>query len=360
MSASASLRDQMIAFADEQARRHARDGDAEVSALFRQVMAKTTTHVIVGGASAFAVGAPAPFPTSNTSTTSTLLTNAARAAELQIKSIPISKEIAAALKKQGITELPLINPLSIAEEPNDLKNYFNAMYVPSSKLVIYGPGGKSHVVNAEEGVRQGDAASTLLFCKVMDEACAELQRRYPSVTVWSYVDDLTIACAPEMAKEVANAIREILAAQGFRVNLTKSAVTAKSIENIETIQKQETQSEITVLAPSEPFHMLGAIINFERHLPKRWKDLDHTSGYKALPSAEPTPESTVVLKAAASTGAKLMRAALESIGYELVKWSPLVAQIKKKDEAANLHPASIPYEFTGQFKGLILDYEDSF
>jgi hypothetical protein len=94
--------------------------------------------------------------------------------------------------------------------------------------------------------------------------------------------------------------------------------------------------------------------------PKRWKDLDHTSGYKALPSAEPTPASTVVLKAAASTGAKLMRAALESIGYELVKWSPLMAQIKKKDEAANLHPASIPYEFTGQFKGLILDYEDNF
>jgi hypothetical protein len=55
-----------------------------------------------------------------------------------------------------------------------------------------------------------------------------------------------------------------------------------------------------------------------------------------------------------------MRAALESIGYQLVKWSPLVAQIQKKDEVANLHPASIPYEFTGQFKGLILDYEDSF
>jgi hypothetical protein len=52
----------------------------------------------------------------------------------------------------------------------------------------------------------------------MDEAGAEPQRRYPSVTVWSYVDDLTIACAPERAKEVANAIREILATQGFRIN----------------------------------------------------------------------------------------------------------------------------------------------
>jgi hypothetical protein len=50
----------------------------------------------------------------------------------------------------------------------------------------------------------------------MDEAGAEPQRRYPSVTVWSYVDDLTIACAPERPKEVA--IREILATQGFRIN----------------------------------------------------------------------------------------------------------------------------------------------
>jgi hypothetical protein len=99
----------------------------------------------------------------------------------------------------------------------------------------------------------------------MDEACAELQRRYPSVTVWSYVDDLTIACAPEMAKEVANAINNILASQGFRVNLKKSAVTAKSIELIRKIENQPTHSEIEILAPSDPFLMLGAIINFERH-----------------------------------------------------------------------------------------------
>jgi hypothetical protein len=82
------------------------------------------------------------------------------------------------------------------------------------------------------------------------------------------------------------------------------------------------------------------------------------SVYRPLPTGDPTPDSKVVLKAAASSGAQRMREALESIGYEMVEWSPLVATIKKKDETTPTPP--LPYIFEGKFRGFILDYEENF
>jgi ribonuclease HI len=145
--------------------------------------------------------------------------------------------------------------------PSELKRYFDAMYIPSSKLVVYGPGGRFDTVDSEEGVRQGDAASTLLFCKVMDMACAQLMNAHTNIDVWSYVDDLTIACEPAAAKEVANSIANILQQLGFQINMSKSAVTAKSPELIRVINQSSVSSNIHIETPDQPFKMLGAIIN---------------------------------------------------------------------------------------------------
>jgi ribonuclease HI len=151
--------------------------------------------------------------------------------------------------------------LMTSDAPPELKAYFNAMYMASSKLAVYGPDGRFETIESEEGVRQGDAASTLLFCKVMDVACAKLKAAHPSVSVWSYVDDLTIACEPTAAKEVANCIADILLSLGFEINMTKSAVTAKSHDLISLIHSSLVASPIRIEPPDTPFKMLGSIIN---------------------------------------------------------------------------------------------------
>jgi hypothetical protein len=76
----------------------------------------------------------------------------------------------------------------LSDAPSEVRSYFNNIYVPTSKLCLYGPDGKHVFVDSEEGVRQGDAMSAMMFCKVVDKACMKMKREFPDVSVWSFMD----------------------------------------------------------------------------------------------------------------------------------------------------------------------------
>jgi hypothetical protein len=78
-------------------------------------------------------------------------------------------------------------------EHDSIIQYINTMYAHTSELIIYGPDGRFETVHSVEGVRQGDAASALLFCKVMDVACARLQQTFPDIDVWLKRSSVTLA-----------------------------------------------------------------------------------------------------------------------------------------------------------------------
>ena len=152
---------------------------------------------------------------------------------------------------------------AIKNTPDELRQYFNTMYVMKSDLVIYGPDGTHAIVESSEGVRQGDAASALLFCKVMDLATKKLHAMHPTTQIWCYMDDITIACPPQDAIRIATDAALILKCLGFKVNVEKSAIAGRSEEILQIIRSASTQSNIQISPTNVPFKMLGAIINEE-------------------------------------------------------------------------------------------------
>src|ERR1700739_398499 len=108
--------------------------------------------------------------------------------------------------------------------------YFNTVYAPASRLIVYGPGGKTQKIVSEEGVRQGDAASALLFCMVMDLACARIKAEHRTAEVWCFMDDITIACSPNDVDKCMRTTKTILSDLGFCINLDKSAIAVSSRE----------------------------------------------------------------------------------------------------------------------------------
>lgn len=168
---------------------------------------------------------------------------------------------------------------AIASEADELKQYFNTMYVPASSLIIYGPQGAYETVQSWEGVRQGDAASALFFCKVMDIACNRVQERFPAAKIWCYMDDVTIACDPRQANDVVLAAQHELERLGFKINLAKSSYTAASREAVALLQ---SSAVIPVSQPEAPFVMLGACINDAAGSFLQQKDHDNIAFFAKL------------------------------------------------------------------------------
>jgi hypothetical protein len=156
----------------------------------------------------------------------------------------------------------------LEDAPAEMRMYFNTMYVPEAHLCVYGPNGRTHIVRSVEGVRQGDAASALLFCKVMDRACVAIKQEFRRAEVWCYMDDLTVACEASEVSRIAQFAHDTFAEIGLRVNLDKSAVTARSErDRLVAAGSQDAAAaaapapRLAVVEPSEPFVMLGACIN---------------------------------------------------------------------------------------------------
>ena len=97
--------------------------------------------------------------------------------------------------------------LEIMEEDNieeDLITYFHTVYGPTSDLVMYGPDYKVYIIEASEGLRQGDGPSSYLFCLVVRRVRDGVIQKYPKeeskLDIYSYMDDKTIAVPPEICR----------------------------------------------------------------------------------------------------------------------------------------------------------------
>jgi hypothetical protein len=152
---------------------------------------------------------------------------------------------------------------ALVNAPNELKRYFNTVYVPSAQLIVYGPNKTHAKIASDEGVRQGDAASALLFCLVMDEACRRIKEAHPGADVWCFMDDITVACEPSDAANVLLTTARTLLDLGFKVNVAKSAVAVSSqpIADAVAHTMHNNNMGVRLLGPDEEFTMLGACIN---------------------------------------------------------------------------------------------------
>ena len=139
----------------------------------------------------------------------------------------------------------------------EVRRYFATMYEPVSSLAVYGEAGQIEFVESSEGVRQGDAMSSLFFCLLMDLVCRDVADKFPTVDIWCYMDDCTIAAPPEIAMQVLQIATEALTQHGFKPNLEKSAVICKSDLDIPSIVRRAKSDET--------FKILGANMTGARH-----------------------------------------------------------------------------------------------
>ena len=163
----------------------------------------------------------------------------------------------------NITKRSQIARMLVEEkQTSDVIAYFNTMYQPAADLIIYGPGGTSHKIRSDEGVRQGDALSSYYFCLVLHRVCVKLAERYPDANIKCFMDDMTITVPPAMAIEVMQAAVELLEAHGFVVNVDKSAVVCKQ----RIAMPADAQVPFAIESADRPFKMLGANItdNYEQ------------------------------------------------------------------------------------------------
>ena len=155
----------------------------------------------------------------------------------------------------------ILNLLEADHQSSDLIAYFNTMYQPTSRLVVYGEHGKFKIVDAEEGVRQGDSPSSFYFCYVVSKVGLELAQWCKDndieVYIRGFMDDQTIDTDPKHAVRVANKACELYNEYGFKVNAEKSSMICR--QQITT--DQDSAPPFKVTAASEEFKMLGGIIN---------------------------------------------------------------------------------------------------
>ena len=82
------------------------------------------------------------------------------------------------------------------------------------------------IVESEEGIRQGDSLSAFLFCAVMDKVGREILSTLTQhdISLYMYMDDITLSCLPDDANDVAAAAIQCLSQNGFNPNASKSAI----------------------------------------------------------------------------------------------------------------------------------------
>jgi hypothetical protein len=99
-----------------------------------------------------------------------------------------------------------------------MQQYFRLAYGGPSPLVVFGPG-SFKILEMEEGIRQGDTTSTLLFCLGVDEPLEKLQSL--SRLCWMFCDDLTMIIRRVELEEATAQVKEAFGAVGLSVNEDK-------------------------------------------------------------------------------------------------------------------------------------------
>ena len=195
--------------------------------------------------------------------------------------------------------------LQVMEEDridDDLITYFHTLYGPASDLVMFGPDYKVHIIESDEGLRQGDSPSAYLFCLVMRRVRDAILQKYPKdeheIDIYSYMDDKTIAVDPEIADEVASYAIQCFEENGFTVNIEKSSMICKNeiplrsttTTNIDSASPSPISSGVPIADNTKDFKMLGINItnNFEEHNEEMKKKIDRF--FDALDNLKVHPE----------------------------------------------------------------------
>jgi hypothetical protein len=164
----------------------------------------------------------------------------------------------------------------------DVISYFTTMYQPASHLFIQGRKQQYEVIEANEGIRQGDGPSSFFFCLQMRKARDIIVEQHPreqDVKNMAFMDDQTICAPPEHAEAVVLTAIDALKKCGFEVNLEKSAIICKkpitnnNNNNNNIIQQQDAAFPIPIASNEEEFKMLGInITNNYQHYNKTIKE----------------------------------------------------------------------------------------
>jgi hypothetical protein len=186
---------------------------------------------------------------------------------------------------------------------------------------------------------------------------------------WQQLKDLQIPCmqlenvCSDVNKELMCSVR---AKRGSNATVSDFISTLAVMDQVE--MWHQSSGTLRIKAPTKEVLRLivdtatDCGLNVFTDTPRRWMDVDHVVGYRALPDASATPSANdvVVIKSSVPTKAARMQAALATIGFELdpAKWDSIKAGIKKKTEGSVL--PVLPYVFGPEHKGLILDYEGRF
>lgn len=108
-----------------------------------------------------------------------------------------------------------------------LQQYFRFVYGSPTKIALFGPN-DPQFVTLGEGVKQGDATSSHLFCFGLDQALHMIrdaaQAQGILISIYAYMDDITITCSPEHAGQIAELAASMLRKIGLQVNEAKSSI----------------------------------------------------------------------------------------------------------------------------------------
>ena len=146
-----------------------------------------------------------------------------------------------------------------------LKRYFTTTYLRVSDAVIYGPGGYT-TIQMREGVRQGDATSSYIFCKALDIILKEIVTEWTAMDptfnghdhLFCYMDDLTFAIRHvESVDRLATLVTNTFRKYTMTVNLDSDKSCA--ITN-DTIPSSRT-SAYKIHSIDGKFDLLGASLS---------------------------------------------------------------------------------------------------
>jgi len=108
-----------------------------------------------------------------------------------------------------------------------MRQYFRLVYGSSSNVAVFGPD-TTAFVPLGEGVKQGDATSSLFFCLGVDVALGLIQHTLATVgiqaEIYMYMDDLTICVEHSQANAAANAAIRAFSTIGLHINEAKSKI----------------------------------------------------------------------------------------------------------------------------------------
>ena len=141
---------------------------------------------------------------------------------------------------------------ALQDTGESLKQYFRLVYGSPSDIAIYGQHSKFSFVKIADGVKQGDACSSYLFCVALDRALGIAQAAMNEMGIagalYAYMDDITICVSSTNASKAADIMISALERIGLKVNADKSKIL--------------TQTQGVYSLPSvshhEPFIVLGA------------------------------------------------------------------------------------------------------